>query len=407
MQIGSQPYALTVHPSLGVTSVKELIALAKKQPGRINYASSGNGGAQHLFAAMFVSIANIDIVHVPYKGSGPVMNALLAGEVDSSFSSLVPSIPHIKAGRLYPIGITTAERNPCRARRAFYKRNSAGLRRYALVWNGSWYHFLQGGGTNTMARAIGNRLGEALGQQIVIDNRGGGGANIGAELAAQSQPDGYTWFLMTGTHTVNATLYRKLGYTLVKDFVPVTHLGGTAYVVVVNPSVAAASINELVALAKAQPGELRHSSSGIGSGPHLAGELFKSMAGIDMLHVPYRGGGPSVTALVAGEAQVGFTTTPSCIFQLKAARLRGLAVSTAERSPFLPELPTVAEAGVPGYETSAWYGLYADWHVKKNHRTRECRNGQGPDALDVKARLDATGMVPRPVPRRTGPEDPR
>ncbi len=255
--------------------------------------------------------------------------------------------------------------------------------------------FPPGGGTDTMARAIGNRLGEALGQQIVIDNRGGGGANIGAELAAQSQPDGYTWFLMTGTHTVNATLYRKLGYTLVKDFVPVTHLGGTAYVVVVNPSVAAASINELVALAKAQPGELRHSSSGIGSGPHLAGELFKSMAGIDMLHVPYRGGGPSVTALVAGEAQVGFTTTPSCIFQLKAARLRGLAVSTAERSPFLPELPTVAEAGVPGYETSAWYGLVMPTGTSKRIIARV--NAETAKVLtlsDVKARLDATGMVP-------------
>src|ERR1044071_945560 len=154
--------------------------------------------------------------------------------------------------------------------------------------------FPPGGGTDTMARAIGTRLGEALGEQIVVDNRGGGGANIGAELAAQAPPDGYTWFLLSGTHTVNATLYRKLGYKLLRDFVPVTHLGGTAYVVVVNPSVEAKSIKELIALAKAHPGQLRHSSSGIGSGPHLAGELFKSMAGVDMLHVPYRGGGPSV-----------------------------------------------------------------------------------------------------------------
>jgi len=255
--------------------------------------------------------------------------------------------------------------------------------------------FPPGGGTDTMARAIANRLGEALGQQIVIDNRGGGGANIGAELAAQSQPDGYTWFLMTGTHTVNATLYRKLGYTLVKDFVPVTHLGGTAYVVVVHPSVAASSIRELVALAKAQPGELRHSSSGIGSGPHLAGELFKSMTGINMLHVPYRGGGPSVTALVAGEAQVGFTTTPSCIVQFKAGRLRGLAVSTAQRSPFLPDLPTVAEAGVAGYDSSAWYALVMPTGTSKSIIAHV--NAETAKVLtlsDVKARLDATGMVP-------------
>jgi tripartite-type tricarboxylate transporter receptor subunit TctC len=255
--------------------------------------------------------------------------------------------------------------------------------------------FPPGGGTDTMARAIGTRLGEALGQQVVIDNRGGGGANIGAELAAQSQPDGHTWFLVTGTHTVNATLYRKLGYTLVKDFVPVTHLGGTAYVVVVHPSIPATSVKELVALAKSQPGEIRHSSSGVGSGPHLAGELFKSMTGIDMLHIPYRGGGPSVTALVAGEAKVGFTTTPSCIAQIKAGRLRGLAVSTAERSPFLPDLPTVAEAGVPGYDTSAWYGLLVPTGTPKEIITRV--NAETAKVLtlpDVKSRLDATGMVP-------------
>jgi tripartite-type tricarboxylate transporter receptor subunit TctC len=256
--------------------------------------------------------------------------------------------------------------------------------------------FPPGGGTDTMARAIGNRLGEALGQQVIIDNRGGGGANIGAELAANSQPDGHTWFMMTGTHTVNATLYRKLGYSLVKDFVPVTHLGGTAYVVVVHPSVPVKSVKELVALAKAQPGELRHSSSGIGSGPHLAGELFKSMTHTNMLHVPYKGGGPSVVALVGGEAMVGFTTTPSCIVQLKAGRLRGLAVSTSERSPFLPDLPTVAEAGVPGFETSAWYGLVMPTGTPKEAIMRV--NGETAKVMtlsDVKSRLDATGMVPK------------
>src|SRR5512134_3665566 len=146
--------------------------------------------------------------------------------------------------------------------------------------------FPPGGGTDTMGRAIATRLGEGLGQQVVIDNRGGGGANIGAELAAKSPPDGYTLFLMTGTHTVNATLYRKLGYSLVKDFVPVTKLGGTAYVVVTHPSIPVKSIKELVALAKARPGELAHSSSGTGSGPHLAGELFKNMTGTNMLHIP-------------------------------------------------------------------------------------------------------------------------
>jgi tripartite-type tricarboxylate transporter receptor subunit TctC len=255
--------------------------------------------------------------------------------------------------------------------------------------------FPPGGGTDTMARAISGRLAEALGQQIVVDNRGGGGANIGAEIAAKSPPDGYTWFLMTGTHTVNATLYRNLGYTLVKDFAPVTHLGGTAYVVVVHPSVPVKSLKELIALAKSRPGELAHSSSGTGSGPHLAGELFKSMSGTNMLHIPYKGGGPSVIALVGGEASVGFTTTPSCIFQIKAGRLRGLAVSSAKRSPFLPDLPTVAEAALPGYETTAWYALVVPTGTGQEVIAR--LNKEVAVAMtkeDVKSRLDATGMVP-------------
>jgi len=256
--------------------------------------------------------------------------------------------------------------------------------------------FPPGGGTDTMGRAISTRLGEALGQQVVVDNRGGGGANIGAELAAKSPPDGHTLFMMTQTHTVNATLYRNLGYDLVRDFAPVTHLGGTAYVVVVHPSVPVKSVKELIALAKSRPGELTHSSSGSGSGPHLAGELFKSMAGTKMLHIPYKGGGPSVIALVAGEAMVGFTTTPSCINQIKAGRLRGLAVSSAQRSPYLPELPTVADAGVPGYETSAWYAMLVPTGTPGGIIAR--LNSEAARALtlaDVKARLDATGMVPQ------------
>jgi tripartite-type tricarboxylate transporter receptor subunit TctC len=255
--------------------------------------------------------------------------------------------------------------------------------------------FPPGGGTDTMARAIGGRLGEGLGQQVVVDNRGGGGANIGAEIAAKSPPDGHTLFMLTGTHTVNYTLYRNLGYNVLKDFVPVSKLGGTAYVVVTHPSVPVKSVKQLIALAKSRPDELSHSSSGTGSGPHLAGELFKSMTGSRMLHIPYKGGGPSVIGLVAGEAMVGFTTTPSCIFQIKAGRLRGLAVSTAKRSPFLPDLPTVSEAGVPGYETSAWYGMVVPTGTPADIIAR--LNAEAAKAMtfaDVKSRLDATGMVP-------------
>lgn len=256
--------------------------------------------------------------------------------------------------------------------------------------------FPPGGGTDTMGRAIATRLGEALGQQVVIDNRGGGGANIGAELAAKSPPDGHTLFLMTGTHTVNVTLYRNLGYDLVRDFAPVTRLGGTAYVVVVHPSVPVKSVKDLIALAKARPGDLPLSSSGTGTGPHLAGELFRSMTGTKMLHIPYKGGGPSVIALVAGEAAVGFATTPSCLHQIQAGRLRGLAVSSAERSPYLPDLPTVAEAGVSGYETTAWYGMLVPTGTPAEIIAR--LNAETAKVLtmpDVKSRLDATGMVPK------------
>ena len=254
--------------------------------------------------------------------------------------------------------------------------------------------FPPGGGTDALGRAIGNRLGEGLGQQIVIDNRPGAGANIGADLAAHSPPDGYTLFMVTATHAINATLYKKLGYNLVRDFAPVSELGTTAMVVVVHPSVPAKSVKELIALAKKHPGKLTHSSSGTGSITQLAGELFKDKTGIKMLHIPYKGGGPSVVALVSGEASVGFATTPSCIGSIKAGRLRGLAVTTAKRSPFLPKLPTVAQAGVPGYAAEAWYGMLVPAGTPKDIIER--LHAESVKALqfdDVKARLVATGLV--------------
>ena len=251
-----------------------------------------------------------------------------------------------------------------------------------------------GGGTDATARAIGNRLSEALGEQVVIDNRPGGGANIGVTLAAKSPPDGYTMVMITATHTINATLYKYLDYDLVKDFSPVSRLARASMVVVVHPSIPAKSIKQLIALAKTHPGELTHSSSSTGSITQLAGELFKSQTGIKMLHVPYKGGGPSVIALVSGEASVGFATMPSCIIQVKAGRLRALAVTTASRSPFLPKLPTVAEAGVRGYEAEAWYGMLvpvgtpADIIARLHADTVESLKSP-----DVKKRLDAAGLT--------------
>jgi tripartite-type tricarboxylate transporter receptor subunit TctC len=217
--------------------------------------------------------------------------------------------------------------------------------------------FPPGGGTDTLGRIVGQKLGESLGQQVVIDNRPGAGANIGAELAAKSPPDGYTIFMGNVAHTINASLYSKLNYDLVKDFAPVTMLGLTANIVVVHPSVPAKSLKELIALAKARPGELNYASSGSGSSSHLAGELFKNMAHINMTHIPYKGGGPAVVNLISGEASVGFATMPSALPHVKAGKLRALAVTTSQRSQAAPDLPTVAEAGVPGYEASTWYCL--------------------------------------------------
>ena len=217
--------------------------------------------------------------------------------------------------------------------------------------------FPPGGGTDAMARVLAPRLSEALGQSVVIENRGGAGATIGTEIAAKSPPDGYTLFLMTVTNTVSMSLYPNLKFDLVRDFAPVTKLATTPHVLVVHPSVPARTVKELVALAKARPGSLVYSSSGAGSVSHLAGEYFGFLTGTKMLHVPYKGGGPSVTALVSGEVAIGFATMPSVLAQVKSGRLRGIAMTTAQRSPALPDLPTVQDSGVRNFDVGSWYGL--------------------------------------------------
>jgi tripartite-type tricarboxylate transporter receptor subunit TctC len=219
--------------------------------------------------------------------------------------------------------------------------------------------FPPGGGTDTMARTIGPKLGEALGQQVIPENRGGAGANIGAEIAAKSPPDGYTLMLATITNAIGASLYSRLNYDLVRDFAPITQLATTPHILVVHPSVPVKSVKEYIAFARARPGDLTYSSSGNGSAAHLAGELFNSLTGVKAVHVPYKGGGPSMIALVGGEVSLCFATMPSAINYVKAGRLRGLAVTTAQRSPSAPELPTIAETGVAGYEAGSWYGLSA------------------------------------------------
>jgi tripartite-type tricarboxylate transporter receptor subunit TctC len=219
--------------------------------------------------------------------------------------------------------------------------------------------FPPGSGADITARVIGARLGDALGQQVVVDNRPGAGSNIAAEIAAKSPADGYTLFIGTVANTINATLYAKLPFDFARDFAPVVLTTATPNVLVVHPSVPAKSVKELIALAKSRPGQLNFASAGVGTAPHLSGELFNAMAGVRMAHIPYKGSPPAVTDLLAGEVALMFSPSSTVLPHVKSGRLRALAVTTATRLPSLPELPTVAESGLKGYETITWFGFVA------------------------------------------------
>ena len=218
--------------------------------------------------------------------------------------------------------------------------------------------FAAGGGSDVMARIIAEPLSQRLGQQIVVDNKPGGGATIGADFVAKSAPDGYT-LLLTGTpHVISAHLYRKLPYDSLRDFTPVAMVASGPYALVVNPQVlAVSSVRELIAAAKAQPGKIDYASSGNGSAQHLVSALFNSMAGIDLNHVPYKGSAPAMQDLLGGQVKVSFAGVPNVLAHVKSGRLRALAVSTPKRWPELPDVPTAAEAGVPGYEATLWLNV--------------------------------------------------
>jgi tripartite-type tricarboxylate transporter receptor subunit TctC len=218
--------------------------------------------------------------------------------------------------------------------------------------------FAPGGASDTMARAIGTQLSQGLGQPVVIDNRAGAGGNIAAEIVARSAPDGYTMLLgNNGILAVNVSLYPKLAFDPVKDFAPVVLVASQPNVLVVHPGVAAKSVKELVALAKAKPGQLNYASPGPGTTGHLAGELFKRMVGVEYTIIPFKGGGPAALAMLSGETQFTFATALSVQGHIKSGKLRALAVTTAARSASFPELPTVAESGVPGFDAITWHGV--------------------------------------------------
>jgi tripartite-type tricarboxylate transporter receptor subunit TctC len=252
------------------------------------------------------------------------------------------------------------------------------------------------GALDILARLMGQWLSERLGQQFIIDNRPGGGNNIGTEAVVRAPADGYTLLLAATPNAVNATLYGKLSFNFLRDIAPVAGIIRAPYVMAVNPTVAAKTIPELIAYAKANPGKLSMGSTGTGSGAHMAGELFKMIAGVDMVHVPYRGGGAGLTDLLGGQVQIMFASTVSSIEYIKTGRLRALAVTAATRSDELPDIPTVGEF-VPGYEASAWFGVGAPKNTPAEivDRLNKEINGGLTDPK-IKGRLADLGGTPLP-----------
>lgn len=253
--------------------------------------------------------------------------------------------------------------------------------------------FPPGGINDVLARVLGQKLTENLGVTVVIDNRPGAGGTIGSNIAAKAVPDGYTLlFGATSTVAVSPSMYSKLPYDPVKDFSPIVQIASVASVLIVNPSLPVQSAKELITLAKAKPGQLNFGSAGAGTSHHLGGELFNTLAGINMVHVPYKGGAPAMTDLIGGQISILFEPLPTALPQIKGRKVRPLAVTTPQRSPVLPDLPTIAAAGLPGYDLTIWFGVLAPART-----SREIVNRLNAEILkvlqsaDVRERLAAQG----------------
>jgi tripartite-type tricarboxylate transporter receptor subunit TctC len=216
-----------------------------------------------------------------------------------------------------------------------------------------------GASTDLVARLTAQKLAEAFGQPVVVDNRPGAGSIVGTDLVAKATPDGYTLLVVASSVTINPSLYKNLPFDPIRDLAPITQLSAYPNMLTVHPSLPVKSVQDLIAYAKSNPGQINYGSSGTGTGTHLSGELFKNMTGVQMVHIPYKGGAPAVTALLGGQVQLNFASIQSVLPHVRAGKLRAIAVTTAKRSPAAPEVPTIAESGVPGYDHGPWNGLFA------------------------------------------------
>ncbi|MGZ5257502.1 MAG: tripartite tricarboxylate transporter substrate binding protein [Burkholderiales bacterium] len=260
--------------------------------------------------------------------------------------------------------------------------------------------FPPGGGTDYTARLISQKLTEIWGQQVIVDNRPGASTTIASEIVAKAPADGYTLIMGSTNHTINPSLYPRIPYDTIKDFAPVTVAVTASYVLVVHPSLPAKTVKELIALARARPGEINYASSGSSGPQHIAGELFKLMAKVDMTHVPYKGGGPAVVALLGGHVQAQFSTPVSALPHVRTGKLRALGVTSLKRSNAIPQVPTISEAALPGYEAVTWWGILAPARtpreiVNKIHADT-VKALQMPDTLEKLARegVNPAGTTP-------------
>ncbi|MBB1632196.1 tripartite tricarboxylate transporter substrate binding protein [Cupriavidus sp. UME77] len=257
--------------------------------------------------------------------------------------------------------------------------------------------YAAGGATDVIARIIALKLGEQLGQPMVVDNRAGANSNVGAEVVAKSTPDGYTLYVYTIANTINASLYDKLGYDPQKDFEPIGLIARIPNILVVNPKLPVKTLADYIRFAKASQDGITFASSGSGSSIHLSGEMFKMQARLNMLHIPYRGSAPAVTDLLGGQVQSMFDNTPSALPHVKAGRLRAIAITSAQRSPLLPEVPTVAESGFPGFDVQSWFSLAAPAGTPRPviERLNSALN-KVLAAPDVRQRLQDLAATPEP-----------